>query len=316
MMVLNGDFQLGYLVAFTLYINRFFDPIRDMTQQYTNMQRATVAAERVFEVLDWPQDVVEKPDAIDLGDLEGEVEFRDVHFGYSEDIEVLHGLNIKIRPGEHVALVGATGAGKSTIISLVARFYDVTAGAVLIDGEDIRDVTIRSLRRHMGIVLQDPFIFSGTVRENIAFGRPDATDEQIQEAAEAVGVHSLIMRMEKGYQTPVLPSGANLSLGQRQLISFARAMLVSPDILMLDEATAGIDTQTEVVLQKGVARLMQGRTSIVIAHRLSTIRDSDRIIVLRHGQIDEEGNHQQLMDARGIYYDLYTMGFKDVAAAV
>jgi ATP-binding cassette subfamily B protein len=316
MMVLNGDFQLGYLVAFTLYINRFFDPIRDMTQQYTNMQRATVAAERVFEVLDWPQDVVEKPDAIDLGDLEGEVEFRDVHFGYSEDIEVLHGLNIKIRPGEHVALVGATGAGKSTIISLVARFYDVTAGAVLIDGEDIRDVTIRSLRRHMGIVLQDPFIFSGTVRENIAFGRPDATDEQIQEAAEAVGVHSLIMRMEKGYQTPVLPSGANLSLGQRQLISFARAMLVSPDILMLDEATAGIDTQTEVVLQKGVARLMQGRTSIVIAHRLSTIRDSDRIIVLRHGQIAEEGNHQQLMDARGIYYDLYTMGFKDVAAAV
>jgi ATP-binding cassette subfamily B protein len=316
MMVLNGDFQLGYLVAFTLYINRFFDPIRDMTQQYTNMQRATVAAERVFEVLDWPQDVVEKPDAIDLGDLEGEVEFRDVHFGYSEDIEVLHGLNIKIRPGEHVALVGATGAGKSTIISLVARFYDVPAGAVLIDGEDIRDVTIRSLRRHMGIVLQDPFIFSGTVRENIAFGRPDATDEQIQEAAEAVGVHSLIMRMEKGYQTPVLPSGANLSLGQRQLISFARAMLVSPDILMLDEATAGIDTQTEVVLQKGVARLMQGRTSIVIAHRLSTIRDSDRIIVLRHGQIAEEGNHQQLMDARGIYYDLYTMGFKDVAAAV
>jgi ATP-binding cassette subfamily B protein len=316
MMVLNGDFQLGYLVAFTLYINRFFDPIRDMTQQYTNMQRATVAAERVFEVLDWPQDVVEKPDAIDLGDLEGEVEFRDVHFGYSEDIEVLHGLNIKIRPGEHVALVGATGAGKSTIIRLVARFYDVTAGAVLIDGEDIRDVTIRSLRRHMGIVLQDPFIFSGTVRENIAFGRPDATDEQIQEAAEAVGVHSLIMRMEKGYQTPVLPSGANLSLGQRQLISFARAMLVSPDILMLDEATAGIDTQTEVVLQKGVARLMQGRTSIVIAHRLSTIRDSDRIIVLRHGQIAEEGNHQQLMDARGIYYDLYTMGFKDVAAAV
>lgn len=316
MMVLNGDFQLGYLVAFTLYINRFFDPIRDMTQQYTNMQRATVAAERVFEVLDWPQAVVEKPDAIELGELSGEVEFRDVHFGYSEKIEVLHGLNIKIAPGEHVALVGATGAGKSTIISLVARFYDVTGGAILVDGEDIRDVTIRSLRRHMGIVLQDPFIFSGTVRDNITFGKPDATDAQVQEAAEAVGVHSLIMRMEKQYDTRVLPSGANLSLGQRQLISFARAMLVSPGILMLDEATAGIDTQTEVVLQKGVARLMEGRTSIVIAHRLSTIRDSDRIIVLKQGLIAEEGNHQQLMDARGIYYDLYTMGFKDVAAAV
>ena len=311
-MVLSGDMQIGFLVSFALYINRFFDPIREMTQQYTNMQRATVAAERVFEILDWPSEVADKPDASELPPTRGEVEFRDVRFGYSEDIEVLHGINLKIEPGEHVALVGATGAGKSTIISLVARFYDVTDGAVLVDGHDIRDVTLASLRRNMGIVLQDPFIFSGTVRDNIAFGRPDATDEEIEAAAKAVGVHDLILRLEKGYLTRVLPSGANLSLGQRQLISFARAMLVSPSILMLDEATAGIDTQTEVILQRGVANLMEGRTSIVIAHRLSTIRDSDRIIVLKDGRIAEEGNHRSLMQAQGIYYDFYTMGFREV----
>jgi ATP-binding cassette subfamily B protein len=312
-MALHGEFQVGFLVSFALFINRFFDPIRDMTQQYTNMQRATVAAERVFEVLDWPQDVQDAPGAIDLGDIKGGVEFKDVHFGYTSDIEVLHGLDLKIRPGEHVALVGQTGAGKSTIISLIARFYDVTSGAVLVDDYDIRGVTMSSLRAHMGIVLQDPVIFAGTVRDNIAFGRPDATDEEIEAAARAVGVHDLIMRLEHGYTTRVLPSGANLSLGQRQLISFARAMLVEPRILMLDEATAGIDTQTERILQDGVARLMEGRTAIVIAHRLSTIRDSDRIIVMKQGMIAEEGNHQELMHQQGIYHDLYTMGFQDVA---
>ena len=314
-MVLNGDLSLGFLVAFALYINRFFDPIRDMTQQYTNMQRATVAAERVFEILDWPQDVADAPGAIELRDIRGEVELRHVDFGYSDEITVLHDLSLTIQAGEHVALVGQTGAGKSTIISLLARFYDVTGGALFVDGHDIRGVTMQSLRRQMGIVLQDPFIFGGTIRENIAFGRPDATDEEIEAAAKAVGVHDLIMRFDRGYRTRVLPSGANLSLGQRQLISFARAMLVSPRILMLDEATAGIDTQTEVVLQAGVAKLMKGRTAIVIAHRLSTIRDSDRIIVLKDGRIAEEGNHSSLMQARGIYYDLYTMGFKDVAAS-
>jgi ABC-type multidrug transport system fused ATPase/permease subunit len=313
-MVLNGDLSLGFLVAFALYINRFFDPIRDMTQQYTNMQRATVAAERVFEILDWPQDVADAPGAIELNEIRGEVELRHVDFGYSEEIQVLHDLSLTIQPGEHVALVGQTGAGKSTIISLLARFYDVTGGALLVDGYDIRGVTMRSLRQQMGIVLQDPVIFSGTVRDNIAYGKPEATDEEIEAAAKAVGVHDLIMRLDRGYKTRVLPSGANLSLGQRQLISFARAMLVQPRILMLDEATAGIDTQTEVILQRGVAKLMEGRTAIVVAHRLSTIRDSDRIIVLKEGQIAEEGNHASLMQARGIYYDLYTMGFKDVAA--
>ncbi len=311
-MVLNGDLRLGFLVAFALYINRFFDPIREMTQQYTNMQRATVAAERVFEILDWPQEVADKPDAVELNNIAGEVELRDVRFGYSERVEVLHGLSIKIRPGEHVALVGQTGAGKSTIINLIARFYDVTGGAVLVDGHDVRDVTMRSLRQQMGIVLQDPFIFGGTIRDNIAFGKPEATQEEVEAAAQAVGVHDLILRLDKGYETKVLPSGANLSLGQRQLISFARAMLISPRILMLDEATAGIDTQTELILQRGVGRLMENRTAIVIAHRLSTIRDSDRIIVLKDGAIAEEGNHRRLMELQGIYYDLYTMGFRDV----
>ncbi len=311
-MVLDGDLKIGFLVAFALSINRFFDPIRDMTQQYTNMQRATVAAERVFEILDWPQDVADRPDAIELSEIRGEVELRDVRFAYSNAIEVLHGINLKIHPGEHVAIVGPTGAGKSTIISLLARFYDVTGGALLVDGHDVRDVTMQSLRRQMGIVLQDPFIFSGTVRDNIAFGKPDATAEDVEAAARAVGVHDLIMRLERGYETRVLPSGANLSLGQRQLISFARAILVSPRILMLDEATAGIDTQTEMILQRGVAEITKGRTAIVIAHRLSTIRDSDRIIVLTEGRIAEEGNHQALMRARGIYYELYNMGFRDV----
>ncbi|MEO8538608.1 MAG: ABC transporter ATP-binding protein [bacterium] len=312
-MVLDGTMKIGFLVSFTLYINRFFDPIRDMTQQYTNMQRATVAAERIFEILDWPQEVADAPEAIDLEEIDGDVEFRDVRFGYAmNNIEVIKGLNLHIHEGEHVALVGPTGAGKSTIISLLARFYDVTDGAVLVDGHDIRQVTMRSLRRQMGIVLQDPVIFIGTIRENIAFGRPEATDEQVAAAAEAVGLSELIEQMPKGYATRVLPGGANLSLGQRQLISLARALLVSPRILMLDEATAGIDTQTEALLQQGIAKVMEGRTAIVIAHRLSTIRDSDRIIVLRDGQIAEAGNHDELMALGGLYADLYTMGFRDV----
>ena len=310
-MVIHNQLQLGFLVSFALYINRFFDPIRDMTQQYTNMQRATVAAERVFEVLDWPQDIEERPGAIELQDTRGRVEFRDVHFGYMPEIEVLHGLSLTIAAGEHVAIVGQTGAGKSTIISLLARFYDVTSGAIFVDGHDVRDVTTNSLRRSMGIVLQDPVIFAGTIRDNIAFGKADATDEEVEASARAVGVHELILRLADGYKTRVLPGGANLSLGQRQLISFARAMIVSPSILMLDEATAGIDTQTEILLQRGIAGLMEGRTAVVIAHRLSTIRDSDRIIVLKEGRIAEEGNHRTLMEARRIYYDLYTMGFED-----
>lgn len=313
--VLDGSMQIGFLVSFTLYINRFFDPIRDMTQQYTNMQRATVAAERIFEILDWPQEVSDAPDAVELETISGDVEFKDVRFAYAmNNIEVIKGLNLHIKPGEHIALVGPTGAGKSTIISLLARFYDVTDGEVLVDGHDIRSVTMQSLRRQMGIVLQDPFIFMGTLRENITFGRPDASDDDVVAAAQAVGLHDLVSQMPNGYETRVLPGGSNLSLGQRQLISLARALLVSPRILMLDEATAGIDTQTESLLQQGIARVMEGRTAIVIAHRLSTIRDSDRIVVLRGGEIAEIGNHSELMALSGLYADLYTMGFRDVAA--
>lgn len=313
--VLDGSMQIGFLVSFTLYINRFFDPIRDMTQQYTNMQRATVAAERIFEILDWPQEVSDAPDAVELETISGDVEFKDVRFAYAmNNIEVIKGLNLHIKPGEHIALVGPTGAGKSTIISLLARFYDVTDGEVLVDGHDIRSLTMQSLRRQMGIVLQDPFIFMGTLRENITFGRPDASDDDVVAAAQAVGLHDLVSQMPNGYETRVLPGGSNLSLGQRQLISLARALLVSPRILMLDEATAGIDTQTESLLQQGIARVMEGRTAIVIAHRLSTIRDSDRIVVLRGGEIAEIGNHSELMALSGLYADLYTMGFRDVAA--
>ncbi|MDO8672735.1 MAG: ABC transporter ATP-binding protein [Dehalococcoidia bacterium] len=313
-MTFQGELPLGFLVSFLLYISRFFDPIREATQQYTNMQRATVAAERIFEILDTPQQVADAPDATILANAKGAIEFRDVRFGYSPATEVLHDVSFSVQPGEHIAIVGPTGAGKSTIISLLARFYDVTGGAILIDGHDIRTVTTRSLREQEGIVLQDPVIFSGTVSDNIAFGRPDATHEEIEAAARAVGVHDIIMRLPEGYDTLLLEHGANLSLGQRQLISFARAMLRSPRILLLDEATAGIDTYTEHLLQAGIDGLLRGRSAIVIAHRLSTVHDADRIPLLNHGRIVEQGNHHELMTLGGFYHSLYTMGFENVAS--
>lgn len=309
-MVIAGSLTVGALVAFITYISRFFEPIRELSMQYNNLQRVTVAGERIFEILDTKPEVVDRPDAVELPPVRGEVRFEHVDFWYLEGVPVLQDINITAKPGETVALVGHTGAGKSTIINLLARFYDVRGGRILVDGRDIREVTSASLRRQIGMVLQDPFLFSGTVRDNIRLGRTEASDREVEEAARAVGAHDLIMRLEQGYDTPVQERGANLSVGQRQLISFARALIADPRILILDEATASLDTATELVVQEGLKRLLAGRTAFIIAHRLATIRDADQIIVLRQGRIVERGRHQELLALQGEYYKLYTMGFQ------
>jgi len=302
--------QIGVLIAFTLYINRFFDPIRDLSQQYTQLQRSGVAAERIFQILDVPVEITDHENAELLPQIRGEVDFHDVVFGYSKEHPVLHGLNLHVEPGQTVAIVGPTGAGKSTIISLLTRFYEVLDGSVLIDGYDIREVTQASLRQQIGVVPQDPFLFTGTVRENIRYGRLDATDEEVTEAARVVGAHDLILRLPDGYDTLIRERGRNLSVGQRQLISFARALLSDPRILILDEATANIDTFTELLVQEGLNRLLHGRTAFVIAHRLSTIKNADCIIVLQSGRIVEQGTHDELLQRKGEYSTLYAMGFR------
>ena len=308
--VSRGALTVGVLVAFTLYINRFFDPIRDISQQYAQLQRAGVAAERIFQILEMPVDIVDKPDAQELPQIQGDVEFRDVTFGYNREIQVLRHFNLHMQAGQTVAIVGPTGAGKSTIAGLLARFYDIQDGAVLIDGYDVRDVTQRSLRSQIGIVLQEPFLFTGTVRDNIRYGRLNASDEEIEEAARGVGAHDLIARLPGGYDTPIRERGRNLSVGQRQLISFARALLADPRILILDEATASIDTFTELIVQQGLKRLLAGRTALVIAHRLSTIKGADNIVVLQGGRIIEQGTHNELLQHNGAYASLYAMGFR------
>ena len=308
--VSHGALTVGVLVAFTLYINRFFDPIRDISQQYSQLQRAGVAAERIFQILEMPVDIVDKPGAEELPQIAGDVEFRDVTFGYSRDIVVLRDFNLHIQAGQTVAIVGPTGAGKSTIAGLLARFYDIQDGAVLIDGHDVRDVTQRSLRSQIGVVLQEPFLFTGTIRDNISYGRLNASNEEVEEAARAVGAHDLITRLPDGYYTPIRERGRNLSVGQRQLISFARALLADPRILIFDEATANIDTFTELIVQQGLKRLLAGRTALVIAHRLSTIKGADNIVVLQAGRIIEQGTHAQLLQQNGAYASLYAMGFR------
>ncbi|GAC1618053.1 MAG: ABC transporter ATP-binding protein [Ktedonobacteraceae bacterium] len=309
-LVSQGTLQVGVLVAFTLYINRFFDPIREISQQYAQLQRAGVAAERIFQILEMPVDIVDKPDAEQLPQIRGEVEFRHVTFGYNQNLPVLHNLNLHIAAGQTVAIVGPTGAGKSTIAGLLARFYDVQQGSVRIDGYDVQDVTQRSLRSQIGIVLQEPFLFTGTIRDNIRYGHLDATDEEIEEAANAVGVHELILQLPDGYETLIRERGRNLSVGQRQLISFARALLADPRILILDEATANIDTFTELLVQQGLKHLLHGRTALVIAHRLSTIKGADNIVVLQAGRIVEQGTHTELLQSKGVYASLYAMGFR------
>ncbi|TMC27745.1 MAG: ABC transporter ATP-binding protein [Chloroflexi bacterium] len=309
-LVSQGSLKVGVLVAFTLYINRFFDPIREISQQYSQLQRAGVAAERIFQILETPVEIKDKPGAEELPQIHGEVEFRDVTFGYNRDLPVLRDFNLHMKAGQTVAIVGPTGAGKSTIAGLLARFYDIQQGSVLVDGHDVRDVTQHSLRSQIGVVLQEPFLFTGTIRDNIRYGRLEAADEEVAEAARAVGVHDLITQLPEGYDTLIRERGRNLSVGQRQLISFARALLADPRILILDEATANIDTFTELLVQQALKRLLHGRTALVIAHRLSTIKGADNIVVLQGGRIVEQGTHAELLQRNGIYASLYAMGFR------
>ena len=300
----------GILVAFVLYIERLFDPIRDLSQRYDAFQSTMAGGERVFSLLDTKPEIEDAPEACDLPTLRGEIIFEQVSFHYADDPSlVLEQIDLAITAGETVALVGRTGAGKSTLVKLVSRFHDPTHGRVLIDGYDLRLITQQSLRSQMGIVLQDPFLFSGSVADNIRFGRLEASDEEIRAAAEAVGAHEFINRLKDGYQTSVEEGGVILSVGQRQLVSFARALLADPRILILDEATSSVDTQTEKTIQHALATLLKGRTALVIAHRLSTVINSDRIVVIEDGRIIEQGRHSELLKLGGVYTSLYRTGF-------
>ena len=307
----------GVFIAFLLYIGRFFDPIRDLSRRYDSFQSTMAAGERIIGLLDSPIEIQDDPDAIEMPSIRGEVRFEDVSFRYTDDDSdengqlVLDQIDLYIPAGQTVALVGETGAGKSTLVKLISRLHDPITGRILIDDYDLRTVSQNSLRRQMGIVLQDPFLFNGTVAENIRFGRLEASDAEVEAAARAVGAHEFIQQLERGYETSVEEGGMRLSVGQRQLISFARALLADPRILILDEATSSVDTQTERVIQAALVRLLQGRTAFVIAHRLSTVIHADRIVVIHDGRIVEQGTHGELLALEEHYHRLYNAGLED-----
>lgn len=304
-LVMSGEIKIGTLIAFSMYVGMFWRPIMNLSSFYNTLITNFSAADRIFDILDIKPIIKNTENAKKIGKIKGFVEFKDVDFSYDENTKVLKNVNFKVNKGEKIALVGATGAGKSTIVSLLSRFYDPTSGEVLVDGKNIKNVELESLRSQMGIMLQDTFLFSATIMENIRYGRLDATDEEVINAAKAVNAHNFIMKLEDGYNTEVNERGTRLSLGQRQLVSFARALLANPRILILDEATSNIDTETEKLVQEGIEKLLHGRTSFVVAHRLSTIRDCDKIMVINDGQIEEVGNHSELLKNKGSYYDLY-----------
>lgn len=308
--ILGADnVTLGTFLAFGTYINMFWQPINNLSDFYNQLVTNIAGAERVFEILDTKPAIADEEGVTTMPEIKGNVRFEHVSFSYDENTKVLDDINFDIKPGETIALVGATGSGKSTIVNLISRFYDVQSGKVLIDGIDVKKVSIESLRKQMGIMTQDNFLFSGTIKDNIRYGRLDATDEEIIAAAKAVNAHDFIMNLEKGYDTELSERGGGLSIGQKQLLAFARTMVSMPKILILDEATSSIDTQTEILVQKGIESLLKDRTSFVIAHRLSTIQEADRIFVIDNGHIIEQGSAEELMELKGAYYKLYMAQF-------